>query len=197
MSPKLQTIVLLKRLSYRKSDSVVYPTNMPITTTSLIQFSIANAQPLVRWQASFELCGRSCLLKNLVTYSRQQRKVGRWLRTTRADLHRLKWQVIGPGRFRHEKHERECRSFAKHLSAARVRLESESQSLATLVDLLRARIRRFVTGLQSELTRDLLEDMLMLIQEPAWQRTPAQKAIKKRKAKKSGGKRKKQDRDEL
>lgn len=59
------------------------------------------------------------------------------------------------------------------------------------------RIRRFVTGLQSELTRDLLQDMRMLIQEPAWQRTPALKAIKKRKAKKSGGKRKKQDRDEL
>ena len=170
---------------------------MPITTTSLIQFSIANAQPLVRRQASFELCGRSCLLKNLAAYTSEERKVRRRLRTTRADLHRLNWQVIRPGRFRHEKHEHECREFAKHLSAKSRRLESSFKSLGTLLDLLGARIRRFVTGPQSELTRDLLQDMLMLIREPAWQRTAAQKAIKKRKAKKSGGKRKKQDRDEL
>lgn len=170
---------------------------MPITTTSLIQFAIANAQPIVRWQASLELCGRSCLIRNLATYTRQERRVRRRLRTTGADLQRLQGQVIGPGRFRHDKHERESRAFAKHLSAALRRLGSESQSLAGLVDLLRARIRRFVTGVQSELTRDLLQDMLMLIQEPVWQRAPALKAIKKRKAKKSGGKRKKQDRDEL
>jgi hypothetical protein len=64
------------------------------------------------------------------------------------------------------------------------------------VDLLRARIRRFVSGLQSELTRDLVNDMRMLMLQQ--QRTPVVKAIKKkRKAKKSGGKTKKQVRDEL
>lgn len=169
---------------------------MPITTTSLIQFSIANAAPLVRLQASFELCGKSCLLKNLASYTSHERKVRRRLRATRADLHRLNSQVILKGQFRHEKHEREVRAYAKHLSNLRRKLESSCRSLARLLDLLRGRIRRFVSGVQSELTRDLLKDMLMLIQEPAesWQ---AQKAIKKRKGKKSGVKGKKQDRDEL
>ena len=175
---------------------MAYPSNMPITTTSLIQFILANCQPLVRWQASFELCGRRCLLHNLSAYRKQADQVKRRLRVTQRDLDRLQGQMMRQARFRHEKHERECKAFARHLSSARRRLRRESQSLARLLHLLAARIRRFVSGRQPELTRDLLRDMLMLIQEPS-HRAPALKAIKKRKAKKSGGKRKKQDKDEL
>lgn len=180
---------------YRKADSVLYPTRMPITVTGLIQFAIANSQPLVRWQALFEVCNKRCLLRNLDSYTREFRRVRRLLRSTRVDLYRIKRTIVWPFRFRHEKHEHECRSFVAHLTERRRLMEGQVKSLAHLLDLLGGRIRRHVTRSQNELTRDLVHDMLMLIQEPSYRR-PSGEVIKKKKGKKSSGKRKK-DRDEL
>lgn len=168
---------------------------MPITVTGLIQFAIANSQPLVRWQALFEVCNEKCLLRNLNSYTREHRRVKRLLRSTTADLHHIRQTIIWPSRYRHEKHEHECRAYEADLTERRLQLERQLKSLSSLLHLIRGRIRRYVSRSQNELTRDLVHDMLMLIQEPSY-RSPGVGVIKKKKGKKSSGKRKK-DRDEL
>lgn len=54
--------------SKRKSESVTFPANMPITTSSLLQFVLANVQEKVKYQSSFQLCNRECLKRNFLAH---------------------------------------------------------------------------------------------------------------------------------
>ena len=52
----------------RKSESVTFPANMPITATSLLQFVLANVQEKVKWESSFKLCNEQCLKRNFLAH---------------------------------------------------------------------------------------------------------------------------------
>lgn len=70
----------------RKADHVLYPANMPITTTGLIQFVLANSADLVKWQAALKFCDRDCLQRNLLDYSTKQTRLERQLSLLRDHL---------------------------------------------------------------------------------------------------------------
>lgn len=138
---------------------------MPITTTGLIQFVLGNASPRIRWQATFELCSGRCLLQKLSYFTIQYRRCNRRLRILRNTLNSLNVKFVWEGKYRHDKHEREVTSYS---SSTRRRFRESCQrcvSLSLLLDLLRARIYRFVSRIHSELTQDFLQDMFTLIQE--------------------------------
>lgn len=170
---------------------------MPITTTGLIQFVLANASPRVRIQSSFQLCSSvSCLLYNLHYYSSQSSRALRILSHLRRTLYELNRDIVWKRTYRHEKHEREVNSFVDHLRSDYRRARRRARRLCGLLHLLKSRVIRFMTGLQSEVTQDFVEDMMTLIQEK--RALPFSKSsVKKTKKKKSKKKAREEGRDEL
>lgn len=61
----------------RKTESISFPTNLAITKTNLIQFVLTNAQSIVKWQTSLQLCNKSCLIRNLAQHSSHARRLSR------------------------------------------------------------------------------------------------------------------------
>lgn len=161
----------------KKSDSVAYPSHMPITTTGLVQFVLANSQPKVRWQTSFELCSGLCLLHNLHTYSTETRLLNRKIKVTRNELNHLNRVIFWPKSFRHPKHESEQKSYQIYLLEKYRQLLRRRRSLYLLSHLLQLRIGRMISGVQTELTQNFFRDMLMLLHE----RTTPIKSLRKRK----------------
>ena len=170
---------------------------MPLTTSGLIQFVLANASPSVRWQTSFELCSdRHCLLQNLVWYSSQSRRTFRRLYILKNNINSFNAKIIWPKKFRHEKHEKEVQQYVSSSIKRYREVRRRSVSLSLLMELLKSRIKRFSTGLQSHLTQDFYQDMLMLIQEKQVV-MPVKIPAKKSKSKKSKSKAKKKKEDDV
>ncbi|CAG2104275.1 unnamed protein product [Medioppia subpectinata] len=80
----------------RKMDSVSFPANESITTSSLVQFVWTHSHPMVRLQASLQLCNRKCLLNNLHSSHRHWRQTLRALNHRQRELRlvREKWAEI-------------------------------------------------------------------------------------------------------
>lgn len=63
--------------SFRKSESIAFPSERPITTTTLVQFILKHSQTSVRLQTSLQLCNRRCLLNNLRFSQSHRRSIRR------------------------------------------------------------------------------------------------------------------------
>lgn len=169
---------------------------MPITTTGLIQFVLANASPRVRIQASFQLCSdSSCLLHSLSFYSSQSRRALRTLSHLKITLHEINMYIIWKRDYRHDKHEKEVTSFLHHIKTKYAHTRRRSNRLSLLLHLLKTRIIRHQNGLQSEVTQDFVDDMLTVIQER--QLTVVKPSVKKSKKKAKQKKTRNQPKDEL
>lgn len=158
---------------------------MPITTTSLVQFIIANSQASVKWQTSFQLCDSSCLLRNLHSYSNQLRQLHRSIKVTKDTIRYLQVTLFWPDKFRHGKHQIEQEGYMKHLKARLKSFTLAKKSLSNLMDLLLRRINRFTLLGKNDLTHDLLTDMLMLIKSPQQDIRDRRKDRKRKKSSKS------------
>lgn len=144
---------------------------MPITVTSLVQFVLANSQPSVRFQASFQLCDRTCLARNMVSYSSQSREILRRIKVQRNAIFELNSKFIWPQTFSNKQRRLQVESFVKHLKTALVANKAKARSMNDLLALLKIRIMRFDGGRPNELSEDLLHDMLRLIQQPTQPRS--------------------------
>jgi hypothetical protein len=73
-------LLLLFSPTNRKSESVKFAWNLPITGTSLLTFILNHAQPLVRWRIYFQLCDKPCLLRNLFLFNKNLTRAFRILK---------------------------------------------------------------------------------------------------------------------
>ncbi|XP_076324954.1 thioredoxin domain-containing protein 11-like isoform X2 [Tachypleus tridentatus] len=53
--------------AYRKAESITFPPSLSLTTVSLLQFILTNAQHEVRWQAATVMCSKKCVKKNFLS----------------------------------------------------------------------------------------------------------------------------------
>jgi thiol-disulfide isomerase/thioredoxin len=176
----------------RKTESVVYPHNMPITTTSLVQFVLGQGQPVVRYQTSFQLCNRPCLGKNLASYSSQWRRLSRRIKAALNEIQRVKSRLRDKSSLIMRSTRLQLEEYVQYLVSSVRKDKAKFRSLQGLRRLLIARISSLGRSASSELGQDLLQDMMMLIQQQQAQAhtmfTPAPKQPAKGKAKSKGKK---------
>lgn len=140
---------------------------MPITTTSLVQFVLANAQPIVKWQTSFQLCNRSCLLRNLASYSSHSRKMFRRLRNDLKDIG-LVYEAMVNSSLTPTKKKLQLNMFnnyLKNLVKNHVQNRHKFERMCALQEILRFKLKNYNEN-YSELSQELLHDIMMLIQSP-------------------------------
>lgn len=77
----------------RKMDSISFPANTPISTTSLVQFILMNSQSHVRLQITLQLCNRRCLLNNLFSSRSHIRSFYRRLRNRYLELNIVREKI--------------------------------------------------------------------------------------------------------
>lgn len=77
----------------RRSNSIVYPTNQPITKAGLFQFILEHSQPSVKLQTMLTFCRQSCLLRTTLSSHRYRSAIYRALRHNRNSLALFRLQL--------------------------------------------------------------------------------------------------------
>lgn len=130
----------------RKIESLSFPNNVPITTTSLIQFILANAQDIVKWKTSFQLCNRSCLIRNYFAYSSQNSKLFKKLKTNLNELSLL-YEYIEKTKANFSKKKKsqlhQLNLFKQNLIDVIIEYRKKLKQLSILKDLIKLRIKNY------------------------------------------------------
>jgi thiol-disulfide isomerase/thioredoxin len=144
----------------RKTDHVLYPANMPITTTGLIQFVLANSADRVKWQAALKFCDRDCLQRNLLDYGAKQTQLDRQLVSLRDKLRHCPTHLNALIRKQLAKGRQAYYAVAtlKDMILNKLRQNSPEKTLQTLHDQLQQDMMHIVN--QEQLTSDVSNDEL-------------------------------------
>ena len=162
----------------KKSESVTFPSNMPITTTSLLQFVLANVQEKVKWASSFQLCNEQCLKRNFLAHHLESKELNleklRLLNRMNVLKGEIKSLLNGNTKNKNLK-----KMLNDHLLAYGKMIRSKESKLNlfnNLKEILSKRILNFNDELTNDLNKQLIDDMINLLNAP----TPNQQANSKK-----------------
>ena len=156
----------------RKSESVTLPTNMPITTSSVLQLVLANVQEKVKYQSSFQLCNRECLKRNFLAHHVESKelKLQRLRLVNRIDS--LKRELSSD-----KAKNKNLKSILNDYLVTYGRMirgkENRLNLFNNLKEILSKRMLSFDDELAQDLNNQLLNDMINVLNAPT---TPAQQA---------------------
>lgn len=175
---KYPTLIIFR--AYKKVESVTFPSNMPITTTSLLQFVLANVQDKVKWQSSFQLCNKKCLKRNFLAHHLESKEL---------NLERLRLVNRLSDLKRSLKNSTKNKNLKKVLNdflLAYGRMirgkENKYKLFNDLKEILSNKIQNFDDELTDDLNQQLINDMVNLLADRS---SPAQKQETKKDRNKS------------
>jgi len=150
-------------------DSISFPSNIPITTTSLVQFILKYAQSYVRLQTTLQLCNRSCLLHNLSTSHSHSRSLFRSLKNRFLELALVRQKIseisaIGKKLTKKTTNQlKELRLYSTYLINSIRKLRQSSVKISLLRSFITDRIQKY----SKELSAESLHNILTLFNQTA------------------------------
>lgn len=172
----------------RKSESVTFPLNMPITTTSLLQFVLANVQDKVKWESSFQLCNRECLKRNFLAHHVESKELNLEKIRLINRINNLKKELRPL--LNNAKNKNLKKVLNDYLSIYQKMIRSKENRLNlfnNLKEILSKRILNFDDETIQDLNNQLINDMVNLLNspKPTQQQTTDKIAVKNQKSTKS------------
>ncbi len=169
-------------------DSIVFPSNIPISTTSLVQFILKYSQSYVRLQTTLQLCNRSCLKHNLLTSHSYSRLLFRSLRNRLRELSLVREKireisVEGKKLTKKTTNQlRELRIYSSHLIKTIRKLRQSSVKASFLHSFILDRIQKFNNN-SKQLNSELIHNVLALFNHTSNDGKPKKNLINSNKTK--------------
>ena len=129
----------------RKTESVLFASNTPITTTGLVEFVLRHSQTTVRLQTSLQLCHKKCLINNLRLSYSHSRSVFRALNNGLRELSLVRQTIrkISGKKTKNKSQIKELKAHSNHLIVSIRKLRRNSVNISFLKTFIIERLKNF------------------------------------------------------